>query len=276
MARLWLSMIPLLGIAVIGAAVWWLMAETGGHAPQREPDTLILWSVPGAQGPIDGTALEHGGGIVDLFERRSGLHVKVHYADATELLRQLQRGGDADLLLLDDARAVGQARAAGLIDDTWPVAAMEPVLMVRYGNPHNISDIRQLAEGELRVAIVESNGSDLARATQTVLEQHQLTPTDLNVTFRGRDATALADAVIRGRADVAILWRSTVILYAGNSTTIAIDDVADARVMLTVGLLVNSPHRDAARRFAGFMAGPVGQDMFARYHFARVDEEMIP
>lgn len=271
--RISIYAVPLLGIAAVAVAVRLYM--TGEHiaGPPSDTGKLRLVCDRTLREPIAGAPLEHGGGVIELFHRRSGVLIEVKFAGPDAILESAA-SGEADLLLPADPALLDEAQRQGLIADAVAVTKLVPTLLVNKGNPQGIESVADLARPGIRVAVMESAANELGRVTEEILARYDLAPGELRGnTTAVATAREAAEAVHREAADAAIVWRHEASRFAGTTQQIAIPADRNVHSELKVAVLASSRHAQQAGEFVRFLAGSVGQDMFARHHFGEASSE---
>ena len=268
--RIWIYLIPLAGIAAILGGLALLVIDSDTRdAPSASPapDSVLLLCDESIHPPVAGVDLEHGGGVLELFLRRSGIPINADYAPSHELLDSIRQEGQADLFVPGDDVYLQQAQAEGLVSQVYPVASLEPVILVRRGNPDGIQSMADLANPELRVAIVQREASAVGRVAHELLQRHgvSLAEHPALVTPPGPGAMDHARSVQAGEADAAIVWKTVATQFPRNTEFVEIPAEQNIFAPLHVALLTTGHHADDARRFAQFMAGSVARQVFEKY-----------
>lgn len=270
--RISMYAVPLLGIAVVAVAVRLYM--TGEHVAPRQTElgNVRLLCDRSLREPIAGAALEHGGGVIDLFQRRSGVAIDVSYADHADLADKLSTAS-ADLYLPSDPYLIREAQRQGLVAETIAVAKLVPVILVGRDNPHNIESVADLAGGELRIAIADADTTELGRVTAKLLAKHELDLARLQSVNTVESAREAAEAVHRRAVDAAIVWRHDAARFPATTVTIDIPTERNVHAELLIGVMQDAQRPQEAKDFANFMAGSVGQDVLARFQFGEPPPE---
>lgn len=257
--------VPVLGIVAVGGGLYLLMADTESADVRRDPETILLLSGAALEPPVAGIELEHGGGIMELFLRRTGTRVEAAYDRSARLLEQARSTGEADLLLPDDASYIEQAEQNGLVDETRTIATLVPVIMVARGNPHGIEQLADLVNDELRFAMVPAD-SGLGRVTAEIFDNSGVSPAGAAEVVEVGTAMEAAEAVQVGRADAAIVWEPFARQFP-RTEQVEIPAEHNATSSLVIAVLEGAYDRDKAIRFADFIASPVGMELFSKYHY---------
>lgn len=259
-----------LGIALVVGTL--LLTELGGTPPRpRAPGGLLLLCDEDLRDPVEAPDIEHESGAVGRFQRRAGLRIEAHYAPSAELLDQLlSRQGD--VLLTADERLLDSAREADLVQDVHPVATLVPAIAVRRGSPREVTRLPDLAHPALRLALVSEGAGPMGRVSAEVLRRGGAPFDELdNVSVLADSALEAVRAVDLGRADAAIVWRSTAKAHSRNATVVEIPPQQNVTVPVRAAVLTTAQDPAAARRFADFLAGPAAGEVFEMYGFGTAE-----
>jgi len=171
--------------------------------------TLTLYCAAGLRPPVER--------IVEQYARECGGSVRIQYGGSNTLLGQIEAGKVGDLFLAADESYVSLARQRGLAAEILPVATMHPVIGVRRGNPRGIARIEDLLRKDLRVGLANPDQAAIGKVARDLLEQAgQWEALNRQVTATGvfkPTVTDLANDVLLGSVDAAILWDVTVRQY---------------------------------------------------------------
>ena len=272
--RIWIYAAPVAGLlAIIIALAVLFSADSPLSAPRvAGPTTLRMLCDEALRYPVESPDIEHEAGAVGRFMRRTGADVEVEYIHSGELLESLQAGYDGDLALAADESIINAARENGIFGDTRKVAIAVPVILTRLNNPENIESVSDLDSPDIRLAVAGEGAGTMRRASAEILRNHDLDIDSLeNIAFTGDTALQTARAVDINRADAAIVWRHVGQRYSLNTTMVEIPDEMNTTTDFTVGVLSNSKHPETAGRFADFLAGAAGQELFEMYGFGAAE-----
>jgi molybdenum ABC transporter molybdate-binding protein len=270
LSRISMYAVPLLGIAVVAVAVRLYM--TGDHvAPRTESSNVRLLCDRSLREPIAGAPLEHGGGVIDLFQRRSGVAIDVTYGEHANLLEKLATA-QADLFLPSDPQLIREAQQQGLVTETISVTRLVPVILVQRDNPQNIQNVADLASDKIRLAVAAED-TELGRVTAELLARHKLNPAELGNVNTEEGSRQAAEAVHRRAVDAAIVWRHDSVRFPATTTPITIPADGNVHAELLVGVLRDASRPEEAKEFARFLAGSVGQNVLARFQLGEPPRE---
>ena len=244
-------------IAVI--AIVLLMRVPGGERVGDSP--IVLFCGASMRPPLDE--------IIGAFQRRTGHRVQTHYGASSLLLSQLKLAPEVpDVFLPGDTYYIEQARREGLIRDSKKVALFVPTIMVQANNPHGIETLADLASPRLRLGLGDERATAIGRIIPELLDLHGLSADALaaNVVFTAATGPELANAVVLGHVDAAILWRE-VALQHEHAQIVAIPPEKNVTASLVAGLVDHHGIKPAAREFVEFLASPVAAGIFEVHHY---------
>ncbi len=168
----------------------------------------------------------------------------------------------------------------------------ELVLMVAKGNPKNIKGIDDLARPDVRTSLPNPvNEGIMQFYVRKVLERHgvwhriaagqecfrcQTTPNNWFTAVHHRETPA---RIRDGQSDVGIVWKTELIeaRHTGldmDGVPLPPEDSLRNEVSYAIGPLSAAQHKDSARRYLAFLAGPAGQGTYTKFGFiaASADE----
>lgn len=266
--RFGLYLIPVLGISVLIIAGIYLVGEPRTSTRSgRGQNVLLLYCSEGVRMPVEGAGVEHGGGVVDAFQRRSGYRIEIRFGDSRQLLEQLKGSANGDLFLSDDESCMEEARRQGLMAESHIIAWLVPVILVRQGNPSGIERVADLVEPEVRLAVVDSPDPS-GKMNWNVFQRHGIVFEDLkNIQLTGKNMLEVAQAVEIGQADAAIVWRPVAKRYYHNTEIIPIPPEQNVPSPVAIAIMTTSDQDETARRFVQFLTGSAGQEIFLAYHY---------
>ena len=249
MNRVLIHLIAVAALAGLGGSVYLLLAVP---AADPAPRSVVLLSTELARGPLEGSDLEHGGGLTEQFERRTGVRIQVHYLDAATNLHETQ----ACLILTAEPVVLEALEAAGAAPG-HEVARLAPVLML--GSGASATSIAEVGTPP-RLAVAEDG--ELAHVAAALWPSDHAQPALVTLPSR-----AAAEAVARGRVDAAVVWAVHARAYPHHETL----PLGAAPAHCPPLVVVLRREADEAHRFAAFLAGEVAAAAFARYGFEVAD-----
>jgi molybdate transport system substrate-binding protein len=264
--------------AVVGLGFRGGLARGEESAP---PPAAILVHVGGTMRP----AMEE---ICRVFEKETGIKVEVNYNDSGALMSTIQTTGKGDVCILHDPFP-GSMEKRGLVDQSYTVATLTPVLVVKKGNPKKIAGIKDLTRAEVKVALTDALYSTAGHIVDVIFKKagiaEAMAKKDI---IRARAGGEVANAVKIGTVDAAIVWDAVAHARRDSLDVIPIDigmmpnPKVDAITTATYGLidmsstkvvlmtLKGSKNLDAARRLGTLAASETGRAVFGKCGFSPV------
>jgi len=221
--------------------------------------------------------------LARLYRSQTDRSVAIECGDQGALLEKIASGAGGDLCLCHDpyANALEKKKLSRRI---WVVASLTPVIAVPKGNPKGIRGLRQLAQGGLRVGTTHATESTLGHLCSILFRKAGIAQQiQANVVSGGRLGSEVADALVSGELDAAILWKPTVHARRAKLDIVAIEPKhlprprvdavtsatfgrVDLRVVaVTVATLNGAAMPTDAAAFAEFAASPQGRAVFAAH-----------
>ena len=256
-------------LAVVPAMCLSGCGRAGPVDADRPTARLMFLCGAGLRPPMDGAGVQDEPGILERFRaRHPQITMETTYGASNLLLGQLKLTGTADLFFPGDDFYIEEAKKEGLVYTTRTVARFVPVIMVAVGNPLGIERVSDLAAPQVRLAVADRRAAAIGRIIPEIFEKNGI-PFDTlnNIVFTGITAPEVAQAVALGHADATITWRPVARQYPRNSTLIEIAPEDNVFSQLVIAVLENSADKEAGLKFANFLAGPEGREVFKRYHY---------
>lgn len=222
------------------------------------------------------------------YEAQAGQSIQIDYAGSGELLAKIELTGKGDLYVAHDPFPAALMKK-GLGDRGWTVAALEPVIVVREGNPKDIQGFRDLAKPGVKLILSHPEYSTTGHIVARMASKTRLTEQIAsNVVTRTRGGGAAANAVSIGTADAAIVWNAVAHLRRNKLDVVPIERTIRLRkdvdavtsatfgiiemdyVRVTIATLKSSENLQAAGAFAEFVASQENQKVWAGFGFSDV------
>jgi molybdate transport system substrate-binding protein len=185
--------------------------------------------------------------VTALFETNSHARALLDFGGSETLLPRILSGAPADVFICHDPFEQ-KLKDAGHWAGSAVVGGLAPVLLVRPGNPHHLGSVADLAQPGLKVGIGDPRYSTCGEMFVKLLEQKGLQDQVFKqVVLQGRTHAEIANGLILGSLDAAVVWNFVARLYQGKVELVPTQD-AYPRINVTVVGLKGSPNpelRDA-------------------------------
>jgi molybdate transport system substrate-binding protein len=147
------------------------------------------------------------------FKADTGIEVLVDLGGSETLLPRLLSGAPADVFICHDPFEQ-KIKEAGRWAGSAPVGVLQPLLMVRPGNPLGIKALTDLTNRNLKIGIGDPRYSTCGALFVELLDRKGLRAEVMpQVALQARTHAELANGVIVGPLDAVVVWNYLALLY---------------------------------------------------------------
>ena len=207
--------------------------------------------------------------IAAIIEKKENCKIIITKGGSGNLLRAIKVNQVGDLYLPGSDSYIKTATNEGLIVESVNVGYNKAAIMVRKGNPKQITgDLENLANDKYAVVIGDPNSGSIGRETKKILDRRKIfEDVCRNALKLTTDSKDLVKAIKEGEADLVINWYATSTWPENRKyvDTLTIDEQYAVKKQLTLGILKYTKHPEIARKFLRFASSPEGQEIFNRY-----------
>ncbi len=232
---------------------------------EQDAEQLVLYCAAGIQAPVQRTIADYE----RYYREKHGrpIRVQVEYGGSGTLLSRLRVERSGDLFLAGDHSFIEAAREYGLVEESLELATMTPVIALAEQRDGAVGSLRELMDGDDRIAIGTPEGTAIGAATRAALESGNLWESFAeNIEVTKPTVNDLANDVKIGAVDAAIVW--DVIARQFGLRHVADPALSEQSARVEIGVLSASEHPAAALHFARFLAAPQhGARHFKDHHF---------
>lgn len=260
-----------------------LAAMTGCGTSEASPKPALRCHVGGTMRPLMVA-------LAKAYEAETGQAVEINSAGSGELLAYIDLQKEGDLYVCHDPFLGLLMQKYRMGVDGWTIAELTPVIVVRKGNPKQITGLADLLRDDVALALTDYKHSTLGRMLPTIFSKAGLDFEKMNRDKSiqiNRTGGTVANLVKTGNADAAIVWNAVaylrrdaldvVPLAAAHLPTPGVDTVTSATgkvypltpVRVTLATLTCAKQPEAARAFAEFVVSGRGRKMIASFGFTR-------
>ena len=231
----------------------------------EEPDSavneLLLYCGAGIRPPVQE--------IAEAFEREHGVKVVTDYAGSEVLLSKIKLARKGDLYMPGDKHYVEQAAQEGMILSQQSVCYFVPTILVRKGNPQNISSLQDLLADGLKLGIGDSKACAIGRKTKQIFAKNNIAWEDAqkNVAFQSLTVNELGMQIQAGSLDAVIVWDAIARYYSEHGKEVPIPVKQNVISTVNVGILTFTKDCSLAEEFVKFAASQRGQSIFKRNNY---------
>lgn len=251
------------GSAGLYAIVFWfflLAAGLAGGCGRAEPARLRVLCGSSMAAPIQELGREFG--------CTHGVAVEFDLGGSETLLPKILAGAPADIYVCHDPFEA-KVREAGRLAGCVTVDHLEPVLAVRAGNPLGIRSVDDLQRVGLKIGIGDPRYSTCGELFVRALQQRGIHDAVMkNVVLQARSTTDVANGLVVGPLDAAVLWNFSAVLYSGKLERVSAP-MSFPEVRVTVVGLAGSPQPRWRDAFLRWCDRPAAREVFRRHGYLR-------
>lgn len=267
---------------VVSACVAAGLMAVAGYGDEAKPTPVsLLVHVGGTMRP----AMDE---ICALFQKESGIGVELNYNDSGALMTVIATTGKGDVCVVHDPFAPAMEKK-GMVERTYTVASVTPVIVVKKGNPKRIGGVKDLARDGVKVGLTDAIYSTGGHVVDVVFRKAGIADAMARKekdVLRARGGGEVANAVKLGTVDAAIVWNAVALARKDDLDAIPLDPgvlpdpKADAVTSATYGpldmsfirvtlmTLKKSGNPAAAQKLAELALSARGQAIFAKHGFS--------
>lgn len=203
------------------------------------------------------------------FSRLHGIEMECDLGGSETLLPKILAGVPADIYVCHDPfeeKVTATKRWAGSV----MVGHLQPVLAVRPGNPQNIRSMDDLKRVPLKIGMGDPRYSTCGELFVGALQRRGIHDTVMKqVVLQARSTSDVANGLILGSLDVAVIWNFSAMLYTGKLEVVhATIDSPEVRVTV-VGLSL-SPQPRLRDAFLQWCDRPAARELFRQHGYVRM------
>ncbi len=262
------AIIGLVLMLTILLTLGWLLARLDEPASMLEQtsggcmvhDSLFVYCAAGTRPAIQE--------IVDQYADEFGVEVEIQYQGSNTLLSQIEVSRTGDVYIAADESYIRLGRQRGLIQEAMTIARQTPVIAVRQGNPRGIRSIADLLRDDVDTALGSPDQAAVGRVTRKLLQASGhwklLEP---RVAVFKPTVPEVANDVLLGTVDAAIVWDATLVNYPGLEA-VHVPELEQGTAAISVGVLSSATSPPRALHFARYLSAPEkGQRVLKRRGF---------
>jgi molybdate transport system substrate-binding protein len=203
-----------------------------------------------------------GQAIADLFRTNQPVEVVLDLGGSETLLPKVLAGAPADIFICHDPFEQ-KLKDSGDWAGSAAVGVLEPVLLVRRGNPQRIQSLADLTRPNLKVGIGDPRYSTCGELFVRRLEEKGIREQVMKqVVLQGRTHAEIANGLILGPLDVVVVWNFVARLYQDKVQLVPTPE-SYPRIQVTVVGLRRSPNPKQRDAFLELCHAPQVKAIFA-------------
>ncbi len=210
----------------------WICFLAGGCSRETQPAAK-----PAALRVLCGSSMATPAQILcRRFKENQGVEALVDLGGSETLLPRILSGASADIFICHDPFEQ-KIKEAGRWTGSAQVGVLQPVLLVRPGNPLKLKSLSDLTNRKLKIGIGDPRYSTCGALFVELLEKRGLREEVMKrVALQARTHAELANGLILGPLDAVVVWNYVVLMYPGKVEVVPTADPYPEINVTVVGL----------------------------------------
>ena len=257
-------------MTAIAVLVLLMIQNRGINRPNQSGEPLIVYCAAGMKLPVAEVALA--------YEKEYNIPVHLQYGGSGTLLNNLIVAKAGDLYLAADNSFIEIARAKNLVEESLPLAELQPVLAVAKGNPKGIYTVRDILREDVRTSMGNPDAASIGKQAKKLLI-HSGVWEDVNKSVIDRGVfkptvNEVANDIKIGAVDAGIIWDAVERQY-DSIESVQIPGAEELGTEVTIGVLTFSKQPTEALRFMRYLgARDRGLRVFDTHGYKPVDGDV--
>ncbi len=228
---------------------------------RRDADRVVFYCAAGIRPAI--------ADIITAFEAEYDISIVTDYAGSEVLLSKIKLTQTGDLYMPGDKYYIAQADEAGMIENSRPVFYWVPTILVKKGNPKNISSLGDLLGDGLNLGLGDPKACAIGRTTKRLLEKNGISWSDIekNLKFQSQTVNELGMQIHAGALDAVIVWDAIARYYDEHGELVPIAAERNIISSVDIGILKFSKKKAEAQTFIDFMNSNTARLIFEKYNY---------
>lgn len=200
-----------------------------------------------------------------------GTEVLLNFAASGTLLQQIDKGAPVDVLATADRETMDRAQQKKLIDASARrnFARNELVAVVPSTSKHPVQALADLrGEAVQRIAVGDPRSVPAGRYTEKALAADGTWDALKAKWISAQSVRQVLDYVARGEVDAGFVYATDAVV-AGDKLRVVFEVPLEEPVLYPVAPIATAANPDGARSFIEFLTGAQGQEILARFGFAK-------
>jgi molybdate transport system substrate-binding protein len=238
-------------------------SETVSPVPTQP---LMVLCAASMKAPVDQIAKD--------YESEFGTRVQTQFGGSQTLLAGVEISRVGDLFIPADDSYIAIARKKELVQETFAIGSMRPVLVVRKGNPLEVKSLDDLLSKEARIAQGNPDAAAIGKITrETLTPLGKWEPLEKRTIVFKPTVNDVANDLKVGSVDAGLIWDAMVQQYP-ELEIVPTPEFASVSSKLVATVLSTAKHSQTALHFARYLtARDKGLLQFKKFGFETADGE---
>jgi molybdate transport system substrate-binding protein len=204
------------------------------------------------------------------FQAETGIPVELNFGPSSDLARQIEQGGRADLFLSADEAWADHVADKGLVAERRDLLTNRLVVVVPRDSSLSLKDLPDLTRPEIRRLALAGAAVPAGRYARQVLEKAGLWEQLKSRVVEGGDVRATLAFVARGEVEAGFVYATDVAATSAVWVAFPVKPELQPTIRYPLVLIRQDPAKAAARRFYAYLTSPAATQVFSQTGFGVV------
>ena len=205
--------------------------------------------------------------LISAFKETVGIVVEPEYGGSGIIMTRAQMNNDGDLFMPGDVSWVEMLGAkTGKVESMTQIAYFVPVIIVKKGNPKNISSVADFFRDDVLVGLGRPQACQVGKVSRKILKNYGLDVSSLTHK-QSLTVNEIGVWVKMNAVDTGIVWDAIATNIADDVDRIIIPRDMNVISKVVVGLLTDSKDKIAAQKFIDFLTSDKGREILGNNGF---------
>jgi molybdate transport system substrate-binding protein len=211
--------------------------------------------------------------IAAQFHAQTGVSVEANFGPSSDLARQIERGGGADLFLSADESWADYLDGKGLCEMRRDLLTNELVVVVPAQSTLALHNLDELAAQEIHRLALAAPAVPAGRYARQALAHAGVWPRVKDRVIEGGDVRATLTYVTRGEAEAGVVYATDVLGNVKVRTALSIRSEIHSSIRYPLVLIRRETMQPDARRFYEYLCSEEAADAFRKRGFVVISDE---
>lgn len=200
-------------------------------------------------------------------QENGNLEIFTNFASSNNLLKQMEQGAPVDIFASADQETMDKAQEQKLIDPATRANFVQNELVLVTPKNSPVKSTEDLTKAQhLAIGTIETVPA--GRYAKKVLEELGLWEKLAPKFVYGEHVRQVLDYVARGEADAGFVYKTDA-YSAKDAVSIPVTFESKDKIIYPIAVAANSENKETAQKFLDFVLSEKGQEILAKYGFAK-------
>ncbi|NFE72470.1 molybdate ABC transporter substrate-binding protein [Clostridium botulinum] len=233
-------------------------------ANNEKDKSLLIYCAAGLKKPMDE--------IGEKFEKQNGVKAEFTYANASDLIGQMEISHKGDICVLPSNKDYETANKKELTLDKKDLTYHTPVIAVPKGNPLYIKNLQDFSKSGVRVILGDPETSPLGKLAMKLFTkvgiQDEVKP---NVVSTVSTVNEIVTYLSMKKADASIVWEDNALNAAKDIDCVQIPNEQNSVEKVNISTLKSCEDNELCQKFIDFTNSDEGKAIFIKNNLKPIE-----